>query len=45
MEIVDDFDGESLLMKLCVLLCMPQNAPQNTKNYQNFPGEHGPRPS
>ena len=26
----DDFHDEPLLKKLCVLLCMPQNAPQNT---------------
>ena len=24
----DDFDDESLLKKLCMLLCMPQNAPE-----------------
>ena len=26
----NDYDDETLLKKLCVLLCMPQNAPQNT---------------
>ena len=26
----DDFDDEPLLKKLCVLLCMPQDAPECT---------------
>ena len=44
----NDYDDEPLLKKLCVLLCMPQNAPEYSSehlNYQNFLEDHAPRPS
>ena len=31
----DYFDDESLHKKLCVLLCMPQNAPECIRMHQN----------
>ena len=33
-----------LLKKLCVLLCMPQNAPECTSEHLIFLGEYAPRP-
>ena len=42
----DDFDGEPLLKKLCVFLCMPPNAPEYASEHLkllNFLGEHAPR--
>ena len=38
----DDFDDEPLLNKLCVLLCMLQNAPECASEHlklSKFPGE------
>ena len=34
----DDYDDETLLKRLCMLLCMPQNAPECTSEYLKFPG-------
>ena len=40
----DAYDDETLLKKLCVLPCMPQNAPECASEHLNFLGEHAPRP-
>jgi len=37
----DDYDDETLLNKLFVLLCMAQNAPECTSEHL---GEHAPKP-
>ena len=39
----EDYDDDPPLKKLCVFLCMPQNAPEYTSEHQNFLGEHPPR--
>ena len=39
----NELSNESLLKKLCVLLCMPQNVPEHLK-VPNVLGEHAPRP-
>ena len=39
----DDYD-EPLLKKLCVLLCMPQNAPECTSEHLTYLVEHPTRP-
>ena len=33
----DDYDGEPLLKKLCVFLCMPQNAPECVSEHLKLP--------
>ena len=33
----DDYGGEPLLKKFCVLLCMPQNAPEYTSEHIKLP--------
>ena len=39
-----DYDDDPPLKKLCVLLCMPQNAPEFPLNCQNFLAKHPPDP-
>ena len=44
----DDYDDKTLLKKLCVLLCMPQNAPECTSEHlkaPKFPGGACPQTS